>query len=331
VLATSDLGKVASGFQRFPLLLVPVLFGLIAGREAVRVIEWRLLLRQLGVRARWRHTILALLGGDAAQLVPGGIYLSNLLLKREEEANMARSLAATSATQLLEAFICLAVLAIVGVARWPWMRPVAAVVLAGFCGFLILITRPATLQWLRRKHAPRRILDRLRDGLKQFLEGMEGLFDAWLIARAGALAAAHLAFTVAALYIISLGVGIDDITWTQVAAIYSFVLALVNLSPLPTDLGVSEGGGTSIFVATGVDQSQGLTAMLLIRFAIIFATGLLFLLALAVFPREVKHLTEGPNPADAAANAAADPNARPQPEAAKGTSSSSPATGTTAA
>jgi uncharacterized membrane protein YbhN (UPF0104 family) len=308
VVATSDLGKVAQGFERFRYGLIPVVFALIAGREAVRVVEWRLLLRRLGIRARWRHSILALLSGDAAQLVPGGIYLSNLVLKREEDANVARSLAATWATQLLEAFVCLAVLASVGVAGWPWLRPAAAVVLAGFIGFLFLVTRPAVAEWLDRRQAGNRLLDKILDGLKQFLVGEERILDSWLIGRAGFLAAAHLAFTVAALYVISRGLGIDNVSWWQMAAVYAFVLALVNLNPLPTDLGVSEGGGMSIFVATGVDQAQGLTAMLLIRFAIILATVLLLGIALAVFPREVKHLADGADPEDARANAAADPN-----------------------
>jgi hypothetical protein len=48
--------------------------------------------------------------------------------------------------------------------------------------------------------------------------------------------------------------------------------------------------------------------MLLIRFAIILATVLLLGIALAVFPREVKHLADGADPEDARANAAADPN-----------------------
>jgi len=314
VLATSDLGKVVDGFRHFNYALVPVLFGVIAGREAVRVVEWRLLLRNLGVRARWRHTILALLSGDAAQLVPGGIYASNLVLKREEDANVARSLAATLATQLLEAFVCLAVLTAFGVYGWPWMRPVAAAVLAGFIGFLILVTRPAVSEWLEEHGGGGGLLDRLRDGLKQFLQGVEGLIDdPWLITRAVFLAAAHLAFTVAGLYVITQALGIRNIGWTSVAAIYAFVLALVNLNPLPTDIGVSEGSGMSIFVASGVDQSQGLTAMLLIRFAIILSTLVLLLIALAVFPRELKHLTEGANPEDAKANAEADPNSDVDP------------------
>jgi uncharacterized protein (TIRG00374 family) len=281
-----------------------VVFGLIAGREAVRVLEWRMLLRSLGVRARWRHSLIALLGGDAAQLVPGGIYVSNLVLKREEEANLARSLAATAATQVSEAFVCLAVLAALGVSGWPWMRPVAAVVLTGFCGFLFIVTRPGIARWLRRQHARHRVMDAVRDGLKQFLQGMGGLLNWFLIVRAVALAATHLAFTVAALYVIARGLQIS-IGWERVAAVYAFVLALVNLNPLPTDIGVSEGSGMSIFVASGVDQAQGLTAMLLVRFAVIAGTTVLLVVAVMIFPREVKHLTQGPNEEDAKANAAA--------------------------
>ncbi len=292
VLATADLGKVVEGFRHFQPALLPILFGLIAGREAVRVVEWRMLLRQAEVRPGWRYAILALLSGDAAQLVPGGIYLSNVVLKRAKGANTARSLAATLATQLLEAFVCLAALTAIGVSGWPWLRPAAATVLGGFLGFLFLVTRPGVQRWLEQDAGGHTLLARLRDGLKQFLQTLAGLGNAWLITRAILLAAAHLAFTVAALYVISRGIGIDA-AWTEITAIYAFVLTLINLNPLPTDLGVSEGGGVSIFTASGVDSAQGLTAMLLIRFAIIGGTALLLGLAMAAFPAQVKDIAEG--------------------------------------
>ncbi|HUZ76915.1 MAG TPA: lysylphosphatidylglycerol synthase transmembrane domain-containing protein [Chloroflexota bacterium] len=302
VLHTSNLGKVVAGIRTFPLYLAPLLFTLVALREAVRVVEWRLLLQHLGIAARWRRSTLALLVGDAGQIVPGGIYASNAVLKQEEDANVARSLSATMAMQLLESFLCLVILSALGVSGWPWLRPVAIVVLLGFLGFLALVTSPPLIRWLDERAGSRRLVVSLVDGLKQFLQGIQGLLSPPLLLKATGLAAAHLIFTIAALYVIVLGLGLMHISPLQVAAVYAFVLAVINLNPLPTDVGVSEGSGITIFAATGVPQAQGLMAMLLVRFAIIGSTAILLGLALVRWHNELGHLTEGPRLAEPAAD-----------------------------
>ncbi|MGH2520564.1 MAG: lysylphosphatidylglycerol synthase transmembrane domain-containing protein, partial [Chloroflexota bacterium] len=267
---------------------------LVALREAARVVEWRLLLQHLGIAARWRHSALALLVGDVGQIVPGGIYASNAVLKQEEDANVARSLSATMAMQLLESFLCLVILSALGISGWPWLRPVALVVLLGFLGFLALVTSPPLIHWLDARAGSRRLIARLIEGLEQFLLGIQGLLSPPLLLKAAGLTAAALIFTIATLYVIVLGLGLSHVSPLQVAAVYAFVLAVINLNPLPTDVGVSEGSGVTIFMATGVPQAQGLVAMLLVRFAIIGATAILLGLALVRWRNELGHLTEGP-------------------------------------
>jgi uncharacterized protein (TIRG00374 family) len=306
---TSNFGDVIKGFEHFRYYLLPIVFALVAAREAVRVVEWRILLRQLGIQARWRHTVLALLGGDASQIVPAGIYASNFVLEREEDASIARSLSATAAIQYLEVVVCLLVMVCLGAAGWPWLRFAAIGVLVGFVGFFFGVTRRGTVEWLDAHADQKDLIGRVVQGVKEFLQGIEGLLVWRAIVPAFILAALHLALTIGCLYVIMLGLGMQKVDWAQAAVVYSFVLAIVNLNPLPTDIGVSEGSGMSIFAANGVPQAQGLTAMLLIRFAVILSTAILLGLATAVLPGELKHLSEGPNAEDAEANAEADPNA----------------------
>jgi uncharacterized protein (TIRG00374 family) len=311
---TSDFGKVVEGFQRFRYSLLFIVFALVVGRELVRIVEWRILLRQLGIRARWRHTILGLLSGDASQIIPAGIYVSNAVLEREEEANVARSLSATAAMQYLEVVVCLLVLAVIGVAQWWWIRIASVVVLAGFLAFMFGITREGAIDWLEEHANQRKRLGKIVQGLKEFVQGMEGLLAWRALAPAFVLAALHLALTIGCLYAIMQGLGMQNVGWTQAAVVYSFVLAIVNLNPLPTDIGVSEGSGMSIFLANGVPPAEGLTAMLLVRFGVILSTAILLGLATAAMPHELKHLTQGANREDARANAEADPNSDVEPE-----------------
>ena len=69
--------------------------------------------------------------------------------------------------------------------------------------------------------------------------------------------------------------------------VYAFTLVVANLNPLPTDLGLSEGSGVSIFLANGVPEAEGLTAMILIRLANVASAAILAGLATLAFYREV--------------------------------------------
>ncbi len=298
LLSLSDLRQVALAFQRFPPVLIPVLLGFIAAREAIRVIEWHYLLHALRFSPLWRHSLLALLGGDASQILPAGIYFQNYLLQQAEGTSFATSLAATLGMQLLEGAIALLVVGIVGVPGWSWARPAIVVVLAGYVAFLVLVSRRPVVEWLQRHSPEQRAAKWIADRLSDFLEGIEGLMVPGVILRAGLLTAAYMAFTVAAFYVVVQAYGLPNIGPLQAAAIYCFVLALIIIIPLPSDLGLSEGGGVGIFLAYGVPLSQGLTIMLISRFASLLFTELLAGVAMLVFRREALHLTKHERPSD---------------------------------
>src|SRR5579884_3193512 len=61
LLSVTDLKTVGSALASFPPILLPVLFGLVVVREAIRVGEWRYLLSELGLCSLWKHDVLALL------------------------------------------------------------------------------------------------------------------------------------------------------------------------------------------------------------------------------------------------------------------------------
>src|SRR5579862_7344105 len=105
LLSFADIRKVGDAFRHFPPILIPIIFGMIIAREGVRIVEWRYLLGALGKRPTARHSILTLLGGDASQILPAGIYFQNYLLQQTEGTAFARSLAATLAMQLMEAAV----------------------------------------------------------------------------------------------------------------------------------------------------------------------------------------------------------------------------------
>ncbi len=271
VFSWADVGKVTGALRRFPPILLPVLFGLALARELIRARQWRYLLRRLGLRPRWRHILLALLSGDGSQILPAGIYFQNYLLQRTSGADVGVSLAATLAMQLLEAAVALGVLCVVSVPGWSWLRPTSAVVAVGYVAFLLLLRRPAVLGWLERHGPAGGLAGYLLLELKKFLAGLDGLMKLSIILRGAGYTAAYLAFTISAFWVVVQAYGLPSIGPIQALAIYCFVLAIIILNPLPSDLGISELSGVGIFLAFGVPPAEGLTVMLIARFSTLFS------------------------------------------------------------
>ena len=73
------------------------------------------------------------------------------------------------------------------------------------------------------------------------------------------------------------------------------MLAIVVLNPLPSDLGVSELSGVGILTAFQVPTAEGLTIMLIARFALLLSSELLAGVAVLVLHRELRHLSQGPD------------------------------------
>jgi len=291
LLSFADIRKVGEAFRHFPSILIPTIFGLVLAREAVRVLEWHYLLHALRLRPLLKHSLLTLLGGDASQILPAGVYFQNYLLQQTQGAAFATSLAATLAMQLLEAAVALVVLIAIGVPGWIWLRPVGLLVLAGYALFLAIVSRPGIVTWLEARARTKRYRGWVLGQLAHFLEGLEGLMHPGVILRAGALTASYLVFTVAAFYVILKAYGLPNVGPAEAAAVYCFVLALVILVPLPSDLGLSEGSGVTILLAYGVPLAEGLTIMLIIRFAVLLFTEIIAGVAFLTMPAEVRHFT----------------------------------------
>ncbi|MBV8083786.1 MAG: flippase-like domain-containing protein [Chloroflexi bacterium] len=275
LLSFADIRKVALAFSRFPPILIPIILGLIVARELIRTGEWHYLLHALGFRPMWRHSLMSLLSGDASQILPAGVYFQNYLLQQAEGASMATSLAATFGMQLLEAALALLGLIVFTVPGWLWLRPVGIVVAAGYVVFLFVISREPVVRWLEARAKTRRHTGWLLDQLGHFLEGIEALLRPGVIWRASLFSAGYLAFSVAAFYVVLQAYGEPQIGLQQATAVYCFVLAMVILVPLPSDLGLSEGSGVAALLAYGVPLAQGVTIMLITRFAALVFTELL--------------------------------------------------------
>src|SRR5581483_4054043 len=128
----SSFGQIAAGFAQFNWAVWPLIALLCAARTIVRIVEWRYLLHRLDQRVDWSHAAVAQLAGDAGQLLPGGIFLSNVALKKTQQVDTAKSFAATWFMMLMEGLISLLGLIVFGVAGYWFSRLLAAFVAIGF-------------------------------------------------------------------------------------------------------------------------------------------------------------------------------------------------------
>src|SRR5262249_5706062 len=69
---------------------------------------------------------LTLAEGDAAQILPGGLYFQDLLISRELETGLGAPLGATTLTIWMEVTVSMLALALLGLPGIPLLRPVMA-------------------------------------------------------------------------------------------------------------------------------------------------------------------------------------------------------------
>jgi uncharacterized membrane protein YbhN (UPF0104 family) len=303
LLSFSDISQVLQIISTFPLWAIPVLFGLFLGREILRSVQWRVFLNAIGIHASRREAFLSLAGGDAAQILPGGLYFQDLLISRELDTGISAPLGATTLTIWMEVTMGMLALAILGLPSLPLLRPIMA-----FCGvgslvvLLLLHTHLlALLQGLvrrleRKVHRGRKLVA----GLDNFVASFGGLSHPKVILTGLALCAAYLALTIYGFYLVCVNLHIN-IGIGEATAIYSLVLAIVDINPLPSDLGVSELTGVGGFLAFGYSAADGLAALLTFRISLLICEELVAAGAFILFHEETKKIFRSkktPTPAE---------------------------------
>src|ERR671930_1418336 len=114
--------RLMEGFAHLYLLWFVILMVVY---EVVRGVQWHYLLQSMDIRVPLRSQIFAYAVGEVTKSVPVGNYFQNYILQEAEGTDFARSSAATTFIILIEVFVSLMGVAIIGLADWSsWVRPV---------------------------------------------------------------------------------------------------------------------------------------------------------------------------------------------------------------
>ncbi len=299
LLSLSDIQTVWQIIQGFPPIFIPVLFAMIIGREMLRSGQWRIFLNAIGIHATRREAFLTLAGGDAAQILPAGLYFQDLLVSRELNTTVSAPLAATTLMIWMEVTMSMLALAVLGLPGIPALRPIMA-----FCGIgsllVLLLAHTRLLNSVRSlfcfcegplaRIKLGKVGRNLIAGMDNFLAAFAGLSHPKVLLTGLGICAAYMALTITGFWLVIVGLGISTIGIAQATAIYSLVLAVVDVNPLPSDLGVSELSGVGGFLAFHVSEDAGLAAMLTFRILLLICEELVALAAFLLFREETRRL-----------------------------------------
>jgi uncharacterized protein (TIRG00374 family) len=234
--------------------------------EVVRGVQWHYLLQSMDIRVPLRAQIFAYAVGEVTKSIPVGNYFQNYILQEAEGTDFARSSAATTFIILIEVFVSLMGVAIIGLGAWSsWLRPVILIGLPVF-GFIAWAAHawhvhPRTPSWVKEHKT---LLQALK-AFKKFRAGAATLFRPHVVGIAVLLGAIYVIVGASALYLVLRGLGIGGVSLWQVWAVYFFSLAFSLIVPLPMDIGATEISGVGAFLAVGMSKSNAVGAMLVNR------------------------------------------------------------------
>ena len=234
--------------------------------EVVRGVQWHYLLQSMDIRVPLRAQIFAYAVGEVTKSVPVGNYFQNYVLQEAEGTDFARSSAATTFIILIEVFVSLMGVAIIGLGAWSsWLRPVILIGLPVF-GFIAWAAHawhvhPRTPPWVKEHKSLLQALD----AFKKFRAGAAALFRPHVVGIAVLLGAIYVIVGASALYLVVRGLGIGGVSLWQVWAVYFFSLAFSLIVPLPMDIGATEISGVGAFLAVAMSKSNAVGAMLVNR------------------------------------------------------------------
>lgn len=295
-----DLGRVLFRVQSMPIWVMIFALAMVISYLVLKAWQLHLLLANLGVRPDWKRFLLAFAVGELAVTLPFGIFSQNWVLSVTGDTHFGRSSAATVVMLLTETAVVLLFLAVVGIPRWPELRPIAGAFLIGL-GLLIFAV-------LRFEHLAVRLAHKIgqpwvhRTLIESIglIRGLRQLSNARALGINMVLAALYLGALAFAFQAVGNSIEVSHLNYLTAASIYAFSLAVVLLfGGLISQIGTVEILGMTAAQAWGINFTDGLTLMLGFRLVWTGAMWLLNLPIVALLWRSMRSRAETDGAAEA--------------------------------
>ncbi len=290
-----DIDGVGKALRSFNWWLAPLVIALTLWNYAWRFVKWRRYLAALQVPSSGvTLDALVYLSGYAMTVTPGkvGELIRTVYIKRLTGAPVNRVSAAVAAERITDGAAML-ILAMIGLLEFNYGRPFVAVAVVGFAVAVSILQRPHLLQRVLDRFSHVRLVDRVIDHARVFLDAAGVLFNPRLLVQATALGIISWAGECVAFFLVLHGLGLEA-SWTLLLSA-TFILAVSSLaggaSLLPGGLGVTDATVAGMLVLLVDDPSMNravaAAATLLIRFATLWLAVLIGAISLAIVQRRV--------------------------------------------
>lgn len=262
VFSVSDLPKVIGYVRSISVAIMAAVFVLAAVYLAIKWWQFHRYLDKEGIAVTWRQSLLSFAVGEMTLPIPAGIYAQNYVLRRTACADFSRSSAATTAILVMEALVSLLIVGILDIPAWWWLRPLILgfLVLCAAVVALFLLLRP--LRDLAGHLMQAGPLRKIGPEVIEAVESLRDLFHPRVAIVALPIAFVYLIDLVLAFWVTAHGMGISSLSLRQATTIYLFAVAVVEVVPFSSNLGVIEAGGVGAAQAWGYSVTEGLAMML---------------------------------------------------------------------
>jgi len=262
VFSISNISQVMEYILSLSLATMAIVFALAVVYLGLKWVQFHRYLDKEGIIATWRQSLLSFAVGEMTLPIPAGIYAQNYVLRTTACADFSRSSAATTAILAMEAIVSLLIVGIVDIPEWGWLRPLILVLFAGAVVVVALFLMVARLRDLAGGLLSAGPLGKLGPEFIETVEGFRDLFRPKVAAIAMPIAVVYLVSLVAGFFVTAHGMGIIVLSFAEALAIYLFALAVEELVPFSSNLGVIEAGGVAAAQAFGYGFTEGLAMML---------------------------------------------------------------------
>lgn len=259
-----------------------VLLLLSALNYLLRFARWQVYLAALHARLPWRSSLAIYLAGFALTTTPGkaGELIRSVFLRRRGVAPVD-SIAAFVSERLAD-LVAIVLLASLGFASYPQMRPLLYAGMAVAAVLLLTVGSRRVLAALRRRADAR--------GARS-LQRLVGTLQAAAVCQTPRLLLPLTALSVVAwgleayaLHLLLGWLGMDS-PWTFSFFVYAVGMLAGALSFLPGGLGGTEAAMVGLLLLAGHPQPQAVAAVVVIRITTLWFAVALGLLALPLVPR----------------------------------------------
>lgn len=262
VFSISNISQVMGYIVSLSLAAIAIVFALTVVYLALKWGQFHRYLGQEGIFATWRQSLLSFAVGEMTLPVPAGIYAQNYVLRSTACADFSRSSAATTAVLAMEAIVCLLIVGIVNIPQWSWLRPVILGVFVAGAAVAALFIEVTPVRDRAGDLLQVGPLRKLGPEFIETVEGVRDLFSPRVAAVALPIAVVYLVSLVAGFFVTAHGMGITGLSFGEALTIYLFAIAVEELVPFSSNLGVIEAGGVAAAQALGYGFTEGLAMML---------------------------------------------------------------------